>query len=115
MNSNDAQRDRINQRRQELKNELQALDQQERNLSDAEKMGGDSPTQPGSASRTSTGEPGKYDNPGATQPGQTQQPQQAPMQTPAQHREQGSHDRAPQAPHAAPQSHAVGAMGTKKD
>jgi hypothetical protein len=77
--TNGPQRARIKERREELRRELDNLDQQERDLGAGEGKGGPNPVQPGSASRTSMGEPGKFDAPGKT----GNQPAQAPRPVPA--------------------------------
>jgi hypothetical protein len=87
---NAAQKARMDEREKELQAELKTLQEQRRVLNEGD-QGGHTPTQPGSASRTSAGEPGKYDNPGQTghgdqpraqnQPNQPNQPNQQPRPT----------------------------------
>jgi len=76
--TNAAQKARMDEREKELQAELKALQEQRKTLNAGDS--GHTPTQPGSASRTGTGEPGKYDNPGHTgyqgqQPKPSAQPQ----------------------------------------
>jgi hypothetical protein len=88
--TNGPQRARIKERREELRRELDNLDQQERDLGAGEGKGGPNPVQPGSASRTSMGEPGKFDAPGRTGQTTAPQPAQAPRPVPAQTTQPGA-------------------------